>query len=153
MSTIHCRLAAIEDLPTLYDFEQGIVEAERPFDVSLKPGHIHYYDLREMINAEDTDVIVATLKDEIIGSAYLRIEKSQAYKKHPYFGYLGFMYVKPEYRGKGISLQLIEELKDLANTRNVTELHLDVYNENEPALRAYEKAGFKKHLVNMKLEL
>ena len=153
MSDIHFRRGEIDDLSTLYDFEQGIVAAERPFDKSLKAGHIHYYDLEAMLEASDTDVIVAVLNDEIIGSTYLKVKKSQPFRKQTYFGYLGFMYVRPEHRGKGVSQQIVSEAKRLAVERNLTELHLDVYSENQAALRAYEKAGFKKHFVNMKLEL
>jgi hypothetical protein len=47
---ITTRPARIDDLDTLYRFEQGIITAERPFNETLKPGHINYYDLKEMLS-------------------------------------------------------------------------------------------------------
>lgn len=153
MKKISIRSATKEDLPILYDFEQGIVEWERPFDETLKEGHINYYDLRSMIEAEHTEVIVAEIDHEIVGSAYVDIKSAEAYLKHSYYGYLGFMFVKPKFRGMGISNTIISHLKGWLLTKNITELRLDVYDENLSAIHAYEKAGFKKHLVNMRIGL
>ena len=153
MKEIYYRTAVLDDLPTLFDFEQGIVAAERPYDETLKPGRIHYYDLKALIEAEDTEVIVAVINKEIIGSAYISIKQSKPYLTHNYFGYLGFMYVKPEHRRKGVNKGIIEELKKWARTKNVKELQLEVYDDNHAAVRAYEKAGFEKFLVTMRLEI
>ena len=37
------RKAILEDLPILYEFEQGIIAYERPYDVTLKSDPINYY--------------------------------------------------------------------------------------------------------------
>ena len=63
------------------------------------------------------------------------------------------MYVNNDYRGKGINKQIIEELKTWALSKNIYELRLDVYNDNISAIKAYEKAGFQKHLVNMRMDI
>ncbi len=151
MTEIKFRPATLEDLPVLYDFEQGIVSAERPFDPTLKPGHINYYDLKELILADDAEVIVATFEDEIVGSGYAKIKKGEDFQNHDLYAYLGFMFVKPEHRGKGVVSNLIEVLKSWANSRNLTEIRLQVYEDNHPAVRAYEKAGFKKYMVEMRI--
>ena len=61
------------------------------------------------------------------------------------------MYVKPEFRGRGISLQIIEELISWANAKEVYEIQLEVFADNLPAVKAYEKAGFEKFTVTMRL--
>jgi hypothetical protein len=45
------RQAKESEINVLIEFEQGIVEAERPFDNTLKLGEIHYYDLLELIKS------------------------------------------------------------------------------------------------------
>ena len=147
------RPANPNDLKTLLGFEQGIILAERPFDETLKEGEIHYYDIAAMIEDEDTEVVVAEVNGNIIASGYARIEVSKLYLKHRYHAFLGFMYVHPEYRGKGINRQIVEQLAQFAKARGVTELQLDVYADNEPAIKAYEKAGFTKYLVSMRKEV
>jgi GNAT superfamily N-acetyltransferase len=150
MEQIITRKAKQSDLDTLLEFEAGIVTAERPFDFTLKEGEIHYYDLAKMIDADDVEVIVAELNGEVIGSGYARIVDSKVYLKHPQHAYLGFMFVKPNQRGKGVNNIVLEALKQWAVSRGITELRLEVYHDNLPAIKAYEKAGFTPNLVEMR---
>jgi len=153
MSEITTRAALPADLEILLTFEQGIITAERPFDSTLKDGEIHYYDLGEMITEPDVEVIVAELDGEIVGSGYARIMIPKSYLKHSRYCYLGFMYTKPEHRGKGVNNKVLEALKAWALSQDIRELRLEVYHQNQPALKAYEKAGFKGHLLEMRLGL
>jgi len=153
MKEISCRPAELTDLPILYEFEQGIVEAERPFDDTLQSGSFHYYDLHKMIESKNTEVIVAISNEEVIGSAYISIRKAKAYVNYTHFGYLGFMFVRPQFRGMGVNRIIIDELIAWAKQKNINELQLDVYEGNHSAIRAYEKAGFKKNLINMRIEI
>jgi GNAT superfamily N-acetyltransferase len=150
---IHIRKANQDDLPILLEFEQGIIAAERPYDPTLKEGKISYYNIDKMISATDVEVVVAVLNDQIIGSGYARIEDAKPYLNHQLYAYLGFMYTHPDHRGKGVNTQIIEALTDWVRSQNVFEMRLDVYNDNPSAIRAYEKAGFKKHLINMRTGL
>ena len=150
MEQVTIRTAVLADLETLFTFEQGIVSAERPFDATLKDGHINYYDIGYMITAPNIEVVVAQRGDELVGSGYARIETAKVYLKHQQHAFLGFMYVKPEHRGKGINKKVMEALKQWALAQNVTEFRLEVYNENSSAIRAYEKIGFVKHMITMR---
>jgi len=147
------RPARLSDLDTLLTFEQGIITTERPFDPTLKEGKINYYDLADMITAPDVEVIVAELNAEVIGSGYGRIVESKPYQKFARHCYLGFMFVKAEYRGKGVNNLVLEALKQWAMNQGLTELRLQVYNDNQPAIKAYEKAGFTPNLLEMRLEI
>jgi GNAT superfamily N-acetyltransferase len=153
MEQIITRKAQLSDLDILLTFEQGIVKAERPFDPTLKEGEIHYYDIGKMIIATDVEVVVAELNGELIGSGYARIVDSKPYLKHPKHCYLGFMYVKPDHRGKGVNNKVLESLKQWAVAQGITELKLDVYRDNQPAVKSYEKAGFTPNLLEMRIEL
>ncbi len=151
MEQIITRRASIKELEILLGFEQEIIKAERPFDPTLKDGEIHYYDIAYMIEATDVEVVVAEAAGEIIGSGYARIQDSKVYVKYPKHAYLGFMYVKPQYRGKGVNKMIIDALKQWSNEQGITELRLEVYDDNTSAVRAYEKTGFTKLLVQMRL--
>lgn len=151
MHTITIRKAHRNDLEKLLEFEQGIITAERPFDPTLKEEKIHYYDIEKMISAPHIEVLVAEIDSELVGSGYARIETAKPYLNHLNYAYLGFMYTDANHRGKGVNAKIIEALKEWCNLQNVFELRLDVYNDNSSAIKAYEKAGFKKHLVNMRM--
>ncbi|TDE53905.1 GNAT family N-acetyltransferase [Flavobacterium sp. GT3P67] len=153
MHTITIRKADRNDLEKLLEFEQGIITAERPFDPTLKATKIHYYDIEKMISTPHIEVLVAEIDSQLIGSGYARIETAKPYLNHLNYAYLGFMYTDPNHRGKGVNAKIIEALKDWCNLQDVFELRLDVYNDNTSAIKAYEKAGFEKHLVNMRMIL
>lgn len=152
MENIIIRKAQLNDLDTLLIFEQGVIAAERPFDSTLKAGHINYYDILKMITAEDIELVVAESGTQIIGSGYARIENAKPYLQHAQHAYLGFMFVKKNYRGKGVNKKIIDVLAQWALSKNITELRLDVYQNNDAAINAYKKAGFTKHMVEMRMK-
>ena len=152
MPEITIRKATVHDLDILLRFEQNIIATERPFDKTLKPGHIHYYDIEAMIHASHIEVLVAQVNNEVIGSGYARIETPKPYLNHRQYAYLGFMFVEPAYRGQGVNQKIIEALKQWAVAQNINEIRLDVYADNIAAIKAYEKAGFVPHLVNMRMD-
>ena len=153
MENISIRKATPSDLDTLRVFEQGVITAERPFDPTLKEGHINYYDLEFMLDAPHIELIVAEINQQLVGSGYARIETADHFLRHERHAYLGFMYVEPKHRGKGINKLIVEALKDWSLSQNVTELRLEVYYNNIPALNAYEKVGFIKHMIEMRMGL
>lgn len=153
MKNIIIRSARQDDLPMLLEFEQGIIEAERPMDSTLKEGKINYYDIAAMIDAEDIEVLVAELDGELVGSGYARIETSTPYRTHPRHTYLGFMFVPVEHRGKGINKLILDGLKEWTIAQGIFEMQLEVYHNNPAAIRAYEKAGYSMNLVQMRLGL
>lgn len=140
----------MQDVETLLNFEQELIAAERPFDSTLKTSQAHYYDIEKMITASHIELLVAELDNELAGCGYARIEDAKPYLQHKQHAYLGFMYVKPQHRGKGINKMIMDALAAWAASENITELRLDVYYENVSAIKAYDKAGFKKHMLNMR---
>ncbi len=146
------RDATINDLPVLLNFEQEIIKAERPFNCTLREDSINYYDLKEMVNDENAKVIVAETDGKIIASGYALPKKASDFFKHEYYAYLGFMFTDPNFRGMGVNAKIIEALKSWSYENGLQEIRLTVYEDNIPAIKAYEKVGFKKLLIEMRLE-
>ena len=147
---IHIRPATLADLPILLEFEQGVIAAERPMDPTIRQEPIHYYNLPAMLASPDLHLLVAELDGALVGSGYARIDPARHYLDHTHHAYLGFMYTDPAHRGKGVNQLIIAALRQWAHSRDLTELRLDVYTVNEAAIRAYEKAGFTPHLLQMR---
>lgn len=150
---INIRPAQKEDIKTLLEFEKGVIEAERPYDSTLKDGEIHYYDLLHLIKSSEAEVVVAVINGQLVSSGYAKIKKADPFLKHTHFAYLGFMYVKPEFRGKGINRMILEALINWSKKKGVSEIRLEVYNENTIAKKAYLKAGFKPNLLEMRIKV
>ncbi len=150
---IEIRKATETETDILLNFEKGIIATERPFDSTLKDGDIHYYDLVELIRSDRSEVLIAVVNNEIVGSGYAKIVSAQPYLKFNEYAYLGFMYVIPAFRGQGINQKIIQGLLDWAKSKNLTEVRLEVYEENIVAKNRYLKAGFKPNLLEMRLEI
>lgn len=153
MSDIIIREAALHDLGTLLRFEQGVIRAERPFDPTLGDDPIRYYDIKEMITATHIQLVVAEMGGELVGCGYARIEDAKPYLRHRKYTYLGFMYVEPNYRGRGINQRIIDSLKEWSLSKGITEMRLEVYADNLVAQKAYVRAGFDRHMIEMRQEL
>jgi len=59
------------------------------------------------------------------------------------FGILAIA-VDPTFQGSGIGRLLLEELEQLARRAGFAGLHLTVHPDNEPAVRLYERAGWRR---------
>jgi RimJ/RimL family protein N-acetyltransferase len=147
------RKATLKDVPILLEFEQGLIKAERPMDPTIKEGKISYYDVSEFIKNDDSELYVVELNHEIVASGYAKIKPDRHYLKHEKQGYLGFMFVPVEHRGKSYNKLIMDALIQWCKDRNIHEIRLDVYDVNHSAIKAYEKSGFKKHLITMRLNL
>ena len=147
------RQATRGDLAALLRFQQGVVEAERAFDPTLKDGSIQYYDIAALMRASDVHFLVAECGSVLAGCGYARIEAAKHYLKHPLHAYLGLMYVAPTHRGQAVNAKIIDALKAWCRGRQITELRLEVYSGNRAAIRAYQKAGFAQHILEMRLGL
>jgi len=133
LKDLRYRAATYEDLTSLLKLEQNIIDSERPYDPFIRNEDVTYSD------------------GEVVGSGYAQIRPSKSCHNHERHCYLGFIYLEPEQRGKALGRGIIETLKEWGISQGTQHFHLDVYSENESAIRAYEKAGFKK--VSVKMEL
>ena len=146
------RPAKPNDLTTLLDFEQKIIAVERPMDPTIiKDKKINYYPIKDYIDADDTEVLVAENDGKIIGSVYGQVRPRKDFFTTTHLGYIGFMYVRKQYRGQGVSQQLIKSITQWFHQQKISEIILHVYAKNPAAIRAYEKVGFKNHLIEMRL--
>ena len=147
------RPAREEEIQILLKFEQELVEFERPFDSTLKMGKISYYDIRSRINDKDSQVLVAEINDEIVGSGFGDIVKAKPFLKHEYITSLGFFYVKEEYRSIGVNKMILKELIKWSKKRGISEMKLNVYDKNINAKSVYLKYGFEPNLLEMRLKI
>lgn len=151
MENVLIRDAVLDDLPDLLRFEQELIKAERPFDPTIDNNPVSYYSVKDYIIRNDVKLVVAEVDGKITSSGYALKKPARHYLNHEYYGYLGFMYTEPDFRGKGINKTIVDELVNWCHGLGLKEVRLTVYDDNLPALKAYEKAGFKKHICEMRI--
>ena len=145
------RPAQPDDLPILLEFEQGVIEEERPCDDSIKKTYINYYDLSAFLADPNTSLQVVEHDGRVVGCGYAQLRSSEAAFVHDKHAYLGFMYVQPDVSGQVINKMIVDGLISWSKDRGVYDFYLQVYVGNKAAIRAYEKVGFAAELIEMKL--
>ncbi|NUM46390.1 MAG: GNAT family N-acetyltransferase [Anaerolineales bacterium] len=91
-------------------------------------------------NQENVFELVACVEGDIVGQVFLQIFPRPR-RKH--VGQIG-MSVRDDFQGQGVGTALMQAAVDMADRwLNVLRLELDVYTDNEPAVRLYKKFGFE----------
>jgi len=67
--------------------------------------------------------------------------------------YMDDLYVREQYRGKGIGSQLINKVISLAKTEDCNRLRWQVSNWNHPAIKFYESLGAEINKTEMNCDL
>jgi len=97
--------------------------------------------------AEGIHSLVACVDGEVVGTLGLHTFPNSPRRRHT--GGIG-MAVRDDWQGKGIGTALMQAAVDLAEKwLNLSRLELEVYTDNAPAIRLYEKFGFQvegKHI-------
>lgn len=153
MAEISIRRAEASDLEALQCFEQGIIEAERPFDPTIKKERVTYYDLGVLINSPEAFVAIAEADGAPVGCGFARRAASRLFTEPAFHAYVGLMFVEPQWRGRGVNARILARLKEWARENGLTEMRLEVYPTNAAATHAYEKAGFEPYMLEMRLAL
>lgn len=98
---------------------------------------------RQRLTAGDdgTYNLVAVVNDRVVGMLSVHTFPNRPRRRHA--GAIGIS-VHDEWQGKGVGSALMRAGLDLAdNWLNLTRLELEVYTDNEAAIRLYERFGFE----------
>jgi len=91
--------------------------------------------------AEGFYSLVACVDSEVVGQIGLQTRPNAPRRRH--VGEIGMM-VRDDWQGKGIGTALMQAVVDLADKwLNLSRLELDVFFDNEPAIKLYKKFGFQ----------
>jgi putative acetyltransferase len=96
---------------------------------------------KHLEHSEDNYMLVASVEGEIVGQLGLHLNPNRPRRKHA--AGLG-MGVRDDWQGKGVGTALMQAAVDLADKwLNITRLELEVFTDNDPAIRLYKKFGFE----------
>ena len=113
-----------QDIPRVAELEKMIFTA--PWSEKV---------YRETFAIPGVEYVVACDDETIIGAAGIRNIVGT--------GEITNVMVLPQYRGRGIGKQILEELLERGRKLGAEEFTLEVRDSNEPAIRLYEGLGFE----------
>jgi GNAT superfamily N-acetyltransferase len=130
----HATLKDVTELASLFD--QYRVFYKKPSDIEAAKKF-----LKDRIQAFESVIYVAYAdKNVMVGFTQLYPVFSSTRMKRLWL--LNDLFVDPLYRGKGISLALIEKTKEMARQTGACGVMLETARTNEIGNRLYPKAGF-----------
>ena len=94
-------------------------------------------EITKRIKNTEFCVLVALFKNKITGTASLHQRNKKSL-------HINTMAVDPRYQNKGIGLQLLQYISDVAKQKNLQQLSLETSKPLEKAIKFYKKFGFKK---------
>ena len=104
---------------------------------------LSYEDEKERIkkvkSSETSNYFVVMKNSKIIGCIGFN---GNTARKMKHYGTIGISVLK-EYWGRGIATTLLEKLISWAKEKGIKKINLDVFENNERAIKLYKKFGFK----------
>jgi ribosomal protein S18 acetylase RimI-like enzyme len=140
------------ELPTGYSLKQGsgtqrdrtqlmrFLSLAYSLDPSLPPPQYLTDTTEQFFDAQHTPLFFVTEQDEAVGCLWMgratdqRTGNAQAY--------IFLVAVDPSHQRRGLGTYLLSEAQQQAEAWGLSELTLQVYPDNQSALKLYEKLGF-----------
>jgi len=128
-----------------------LIQSEHKFNNNIKKDYVVKDYFEKIYNNDNNIIFCAKIDKKIVGFIYCRLDFDNngpmLYKEALIDG----LYVKNEYRKRGIASTLIEYAKMWAKDKGVKKLYINVLEKNKNAMNLYYKKGFKN--FEKKLEL
>lgn len=136
---LQIRRAEPDDYPAIHE----MFSCQKVFAGTLQLPYPSLEQWRQRLAAsgEGTYNLVAVVGDRVVGMLSVDTFPNRPRRRHA--GAIG-MSVQDEWQGKGIGTALMRAGIELADKwLNLTRLELEVFTDNEPAIRLYERHGFE----------
>ncbi len=136
---INIRFATENDIPIIL----GLINELAVYEKLSNEVTADEIKLKETLFGEKkyAEVLLAEYNEKPVGQALFFYNYSTFLAKPGI--YLEDLFVKPEYRGKGIGKQLLNELIEIAKEKNCGRIEWAVLDWNEPAIQFYQNLGAK----------
>ncbi len=144
-------MAILIEIPQIGDYEQVNNLAKQVHELHVKWRPDLFLNVDEVISRDsfkemiqEKEIFIAKNQSKIVGYITFNIQE----KTNPSMRYrkqinIDAICVNEENRGEGIGTLLLEYMKKYGKENNCTDMYLTVNEENENAIKVYEKFGFK----------
>ena len=121
--------ATIKLLDKLFEIEEQCFDQE-----AFTKRQIGY-----LLTDYNTIALVAKTNTDIAGFIIAQVEIDETLQ----YGHIITMNVAANYRRKHVATRLLQEMEKLLKEKSITECHLEVREDNNPAIKLYQKLGYQ----------
>ena len=152
------RPATRADVPTLGRLAALLVRSHHDLDARrfipatprTEQGYGAY--LSSQLEEPDVFVLVAERAGEVVGYTYAALEGPDYMSLRGPAGVLHDIVVDPAHRGGGVGRMLLDATLELLTSRGAPRVVLSTAERNEAAQRLFERAGFRRTMIEMTRE-
>lgn len=139
-----------DDLADLCDILlTKLIQYERKYDNFINEKFIVKDYFKNVVKNKDNILLAKIINESVVGYIYLKPIKNDFEN-----GYLiDGIYVKEEYRNKGIAKELIKKALNILGSNNIQFIDINVMYDNEIAKNIYKFFGFKEFKVQMRTKI
>lgn len=111
--------------------------------------------LESILSDNVTFLVVAEYSEKIVGAVLYKIvhQTGDIILKKRSYGYIEEMIVQEPYRRKGIGEALLDHAVESLKARQIKNIEINVWENNEIGMSFYEKYGFQTIRRRMKMEI
>ena len=146
------RKATIKDFEKLKDIKLESKKDEMKYSDSLKPLSktidIYFEYFKDELKKKNSTVFIAEDKKPIgiiIATFFQPLRISKFARK----GYVSNLYVKKNYRNRGIGKKLLHTSLKWLKENNIKYISLEIHLDNKKALKFYRDLGFKDYTLKL----
>lgn len=135
----------------LQEFEK-LMDPQRLEGMKIAEEYLHH--LLEMCEKNKGKIFVVEVKEEIVGMISIVIEEDAKHvRKIKRFATITDLIVMPEYQGKGISKELIQQAETYAKSQNVSTIQVHQLSKYEKGLKNYLRNGFSEFEIVLRKKI
>jgi ribosomal protein S18 acetylase RimI-like enzyme len=113
----------------------------------------HLLELFEKLSKRETEKIFVAEDESHAFLGYIWVGEGSSMMTGLKHGYIYDVFVKKEFRGKGIGRTLLEKAQNYCREKGYSRIRLMVYVNNANAIGLYNKMGFKTEQMHMEKTL
>jgi ribosomal protein S18 acetylase RimI-like enzyme len=151
--------AAPADMPAIGRLGALLVRTHHDFDpkrfIAATPRTESGYGsfLGTQLDAPNIVILAAERDGEVIGYTYAGVEDTDYMSLRGPAGVLYDIVVDPAHRGQGVGRMLLDATLEALKARGAPRVVLSTAERNAPAQRLFERAGFRRTMIEMTREL
>ena len=159
LDDLKIRRATPADVPVIGRLGALLVRTHHEFDpkrfIAATAGTVQGYGsfLGTQLNEPKVIVLVAEQNGEVIGYTYAGVEGFDYMSLRGPAGALYDIVVDPAHRGRGVGRKLLDAAIDALKTKGSPRVVLSTAEQNAPAQRLFDRAGFRRTMIEMTREL
>jgi len=158
VAVVRIRPATPADIPAIGRLGALLVRTHHDFDperfIAATPRTENGYGsfLRTQLDEPNTIVLVADRDGEVLGYSYADVEGNDYMSLRGPAGVVQDIVVDPAHRQNGVGRMLLDATLEALNARGVPRVVLSTAERNVPAQRLFERAGFRRTMIEMTRE-